>query len=137
MKTRTYLDATSINRVRAAGYAVYRDLGILEGADHERSNYLLFTYDIERAPDLGTAWSDVMIAEMAPAAEMDFLIREQEGRGFAFDLERALAAYARMATSGQPLRLLGFPAFMFHTLLEVERRGCPGCRSRCGRAPGC
>ncbi len=119
-KTQLFLDHASLNRIEVAAYNVYRDLRILD--QHDQCNYLMFTYDIEQAPDLGTAWTDVMIADMLPGGERVYLIRKKNGE-FEFDLELALESYDRFARSGKPLRVLGFPAFMYHTFSEARARG--------------
>ena len=127
-KTKLFVDAVTLNRLEATAYSVYRDLGVLPRAgESEREtacHYLLFTYDIAHAPDLGTAWTDVTIADMLPGGEREFLLRHRDGE-FRFDLEHALSAYGRFVESGRPLRLLGFPAFMYHTFLEARKRGLP------------
>ena len=121
-KTRLFLDSTSLNRLRVAAYQVYEALGILRHT--QDCNYLLFTYDIEQTPNLGTAWTDVLITEMVPAREIVFLIRKNE-KDFEFDLELALDSYTQFARSGKPVRMLGFPAFMYRLAVEIKRRGLP------------
>ena len=86
-KTQLFLDETSFNRLQVAAFEVYKGLGILN--ETEPCNYLLFTYDIEKVPNLGTAWTDTMISKMVLGSEVVYLIR-QEGDGFRFDLELAL-----------------------------------------------
>jgi len=124
LKTQLFLDDTSLNRLRVAAHGVYEALGILKKPD--QCHYQLYTYDIEQAPNLGTAWTDVLIAEMAPGGEMVFLIRKKSSQGdFEFDLEFALETYLQFAESGRPVRFLGFPAFMHHAFLEIKKRGFP------------
>jgi hypothetical protein len=123
VQTKTLLDHTSLNRLQAAGYEVYRGMGIVEpGASP--CNYLLFTYDIDDAPRLGTAWTTDYLSRMVPAAGRVFLIRKKTPTSeMEFDLDLALMKYREFVESGLPLRILGFPAFIYHTFLEVKRRG--------------
>lgn len=121
-KTQNHFDKITLNRLEVAGYEVMRALKIIEQTSAP-CNYLMFTYDIEQAPNLGTAWSDQLISEMSPAAEKVYLIRQSNPAGeFQFDLELAISTYERFLKNGLPLRILGFPAFIYHTLLEAERR---------------
>jgi phenylacetate-coenzyme A ligase PaaK-like adenylate-forming protein len=122
-KTQNHFDAITLNRLRVAGYEVLRALKMV-GQTNTPCNYLMFTYDINQAPNLGTAWSDQLISEMSPAAEKVYLIRQSDpANEFEFDLELAIASYERFLKTGLPLRILGFPAFIYHTILEAERRG--------------
>ncbi len=124
-RTQTFIDKTSLNRLRTAAYEVYRGLGIIRKNNvmDAPCNYLMFTYDIERAPNLGTAWTDVEIANMTASNERVFLIRSNTPEGeLSFDLEFAIATYERFVKTGLPLRILGFPAFIYQTFAEINRR---------------
>ena len=122
-QTKTFLDHTSLNRLQVAGYEVYKGLDIVKNAA-SACNYLMFTYDIAEMPNLGTAWTDVYIAQMVKANEMVFLIRKKTPDApMEFDLELAIETYQRFAASGLPLRILGFPAFMYHTFMAAQQRG--------------
>jgi phenylacetate-coenzyme A ligase PaaK-like adenylate-forming protein len=124
LKTQLFLDAISYNRIQVAAYAVYKAAGAVD-QKASACNYLLFSYDYEKAKNLGTAWTDAMIEKMVPAKNSVSLICEREG-AFQFDLELAVSSYEKFVESGLPLRLLGFPAFIYQTLLEVQKRGLPG-----------
>lgn len=124
-KTQTFIDQTSLHRLRTAAYEGYRGLGIIRQNNvmDPPCNYLMFTYDIERAPNLGTAWTDVEIAKLTPSAERVFLIRSDTPDGeLKFDLEYAIATYERFVKSGLPVRVLGFPAFIYQTFDEINKR---------------
>ena len=121
-KTRLFLDELSLNRIEVAAYKVYRDMGAVS-LEAPASNALLFTYDIERMPNLGTAWTDELIAQMSPCLEKAFLIRADDDGSFYFDLELALKKYEKFVRSGKPLRILGFPAFISEMLYEIQLRG--------------
>jgi len=123
--TKTFLDSTSLNRLQVAGYQVCRDMGVV-GPEAPVSNYMMFTYDIEDAPQLGTAWTTNYLSEMVPASSRKFLIRQRASRdGMEFDIEDALSIYLNFVESGLPLRILGFPAFIYHTFFEATQRRLP------------
>jgi hypothetical protein len=123
-KTEQHLDAISQRRIEVAAYEVYRGLGIApDGA--EPCNYLMFMYDPAEAPSLGTSWTNALFTRMVPSAETVYLLRKGGNGEFTFDLELAIETYERFARSGRPLRILGFPAFIYRTLLEAETRRSP------------
>jgi len=126
-KTQLQLDAISLNRLEYAVFQVYKDLAIVN-YENLPCNYLLFTYDIQQAPNLGTAWTDVLIADMNPCYERVFLINKK-GNDFSFDLEFAISEYLRLSQQNIPLRILGFPAFIYETLLEIEKRKLPALKN--------
>ncbi|MCC6278888.1 MAG: hypothetical protein IT289_13325 [Oligoflexia bacterium] len=123
-KTENRMDKITLNRVEVGAYNVYRDLGIVDG-NSKPSNYLMFTYDIDEAPYLGTTWTDELIAQMTPQGQKAFLIKKGNRADFEFRLDEAVEHYAAMAKSHLPIRFLGFPAFMFALFKEIERRKLP------------
>lgn len=96
--------------------------------DTKLSNYLLYTYEIdpaERTGQLGTASTDYFLTGFAPVQELFVALRSiGEGR-HEFDVFGAVNALRRFADEGLPVRILGFPAFMYFTLERMRAMKIP------------
>jgi len=123
-KSRIVLDAGSLRRVKALAEAVYGALGMVDKP--RRTNYICMTYDPRQARDLGTAFTDELLTSFAEPAEVFYAVsRERPGAEFRFDLEGVLRALRRMAGTGLPLRVLGFPAHVLFAQRAWRERGGP------------
>jgi hypothetical protein len=121
-KSEVVFDAVSWNRMLVADYRVHEGMGVLE--QDEPCNVQLFGYDRDAAPTLGAAVSSEIIADMAAFVERRALIHDRRGH-LAFDLEAAVNDYLDFVASGRPLRWIGYPAFMYRTLLALAERRAP------------
>lgn len=87
-------------------------------APEEPTDYLLYSYEPESKPGLGTAYTDNYLCGYAPARHVTHALRHLgEGR-HGFDQPSCEAALQRAAADGVPLRIFGFPAFLHATLAE-------------------
>lgn len=126
-KSRIVLDEGSLRRVKASAKKVYGALGMVD--EGSPVNYLCMTYDPRQAKDLGTAFTDELLTSFTARARVHYAIRRPPGGGsFRFDLEATLAALREMASTGLPLRVLGFPAHVLFTLRAWKERGLPDLR---------
>ncbi|MGX8909886.1 LuxE/PaaK family acyltransferase [Streptomyces netropsis] len=87
-------------------------------------NYLLFSY--QPAPDLklGTSFTDNYLCDFAPARHVEYALRNT-GNGHEFDPFGVVAALSRYAEDDVPVRILGFPAFLWFTLERMRAMGLP------------
>ncbi|MEU1309288.1 acyl-protein synthase [Streptomyces cinnamoneus] len=87
-------------------------------------NYLLSSY--EPAPDLklGTSFTDNYLCDFAPAREVAYALRHT-GSGHEFDPFGTIAALRRYAEDDVPVRILGFPAFLWFALERMRAMGMP------------
>ncbi|MGI5532159.1 acyl-protein synthase [Streptomyces syringium] len=87
-------------------------------------NYLLFSY--QPAPDLklGTSFTDNYLCDFAPARHVEYALRNT-GNGHEFDPFGVIAALRRYAEDDVPVRILGFPAFLWFTLERMRAMGLP------------
>lgn len=89
-------------------------------------NYLLYTYEpAQRAAgqgELGTAKTDEGLMQYAPGKEVVYALRHN-GSGHDFDVYGVIAALQRFAASGLPVRIFGFPAFLYFTLRQMRDMG--------------
>ncbi|MBI3549756.1 MAG: hypothetical protein HY078_12015 [Elusimicrobia bacterium] len=123
-RSRIVLDEGSLERVKRSAESVYGALGMVDKS--RTANYLCMTYDPRKAKDLGTAFTDELLSSFTARAEVHYAIAwDAAARAFRFDLEATLAALRRMAATGLPLRVLGFPAHVAFTLEGWRARGWP------------
>ncbi len=118
------LDRTSLRRIRRIVHHIYGDLGM---QDEVRTNYLCFTYDPERAGDVGTAYSDKLLTSLTKVQDVFYAIEwDTEKNDWHLNSQRVEEALDKFEASGRPFRLLGFPAHTWDVLNEiVARRGRP------------
>lgn len=118
------LDRTSLRRIRRIVHHIYHDLGM---KNEHWTNYVCFTYDPEKAHDVGTAYSDKLLTSLTKTAEVFYAIEwSEEKRDWYLDGEKVQWALDRFEATGRPLRLLGFPAHTWEVLTTIiARRGRP------------
>ncbi|GAA2724348.1 MULTISPECIES: acyl-protein synthase [Streptomyces] len=90
----------------------------------QQVNYLLYSY--QPAPDLklGTSFTDNYLCDFAPARQVEYALRHTGG-GHEFDPFGCIAALQRFAQDDAPVRILGFPAFLWFTLERMRAMGLP------------
>ncbi|MEQ2025782.1 acyl-protein synthase [Xenorhabdus szentirmaii] len=87
-------------------------------------NYLLLSYEPAGAVTLGTAYTDQFLAKYAPVNRAYYALRHN-GKGNEFDPFGTIAALQQFAEEGLPVRIFGFPAFLWFTLQRMEQMGLP------------
>jgi len=112
-----YLDAPSLRRIKKIVWNIYRNFKM---ADKKESvNYLCFTHDPAHAKDLGTAFSDKLLSSLTSVNRIFFAIKyDKKIKDFYLDKNgcwRVLEEYARESL---PIRILGFPSFLFEVISE-------------------
>ncbi|MEA3284607.1 MAG: acyl-protein synthetase LuxE [Synergistota bacterium] len=117
--TQALFDRPGVERIQRISSKVFNDIGFCSSRP---AGYLMFSYAREDAQSVGTSWSDEQEMKCAPVSEEKWLLRKDDEGGFGFDPEEAVDALADMAERG-PVRLLGFPSFIFQTLEELDRQG--------------
>ncbi|MGW5284280.1 LuxE/PaaK family acyltransferase [Streptomyces collinus] len=90
-------------------------------------NYLLYSYEPAPALKLGTSFTDNYLCDFAPARHTTHALRHT-GTGHEFDVNGCIAALHRYAEDDVPVRLLGFPAFLYFTLERMRAMGLPPLR---------
>ncbi|MFA5507815.1 MAG: acyl-protein synthase [Vulcanimicrobiota bacterium] len=88
----------------------------------EEVNYLLYTYESDPTNKLGTAYTDYYMTRYAPAAET-FAALRKTGSGHEFDAFGTIEALQRFARSGKPIRIFGFPSFLWFTMERMAALG--------------
>ncbi|MFE3328964.1 acyl-protein synthase [Streptomyces sp. NPDC059176] len=90
-------------------------------------NYLLYSYEPAPSVKLGTSFTDNYLCDFAPARHTAHALRHT-GSGHEFDVYGCIAALRRYAEEDVPVRILGFPAFLYFTLERMRTMGLPPLR---------
>jgi phenylacetate-coenzyme A ligase PaaK-like adenylate-forming protein len=89
----------------------------------EPARYAIFSYDFAQSEGRGAAYAHEMYSTFAPPIEKWYALRIRErGGDFSFDLNESAETLERMAASGDPVRILGFPSFVYFTVEEISKR---------------
>ena len=91
-----------------------------------KTNYLLYSYETEPDSKLGTAYTDHFLCKYAPAQDIFPALRRNGTGGHDFDVFGCIAALKRYEKEGLPVRIFGFPAFLYFTLKRMRDLGMPG-----------
>ena len=94
----------------------------------ERTNYLLYSYEVEGDSKLGTAYTDNYLCRYAPAADVFSALRRTGTGSHDFDLFGCIERLKRYEREGLPVRIFGFPAFLHFTLKRMRDLGLPPLR---------
>lgn len=117
-KTRSFFDQGSLTRLETLSRAVFRATGFVSDT---LAHTFIFNYDTSQASDLGTAWSAEQKASLAPSLVRYFTITKNKTTGD-FDFDPVHWANKLSAVpADQPVRLIGFPAFIYRCVLELEK----------------
>ncbi len=83
-------------------------------------NYLIFAYAPEVSESKGAAHAHQMYTTFAPAKEKFFAIHADENKRVTFDAKECVLKLEEFRKSGLPLRIVGFPAFIYQALLYLQ-----------------
>lgn len=112
-------DKGSMQRQDAMRDAIMQSLGLVSD---QPVNYLIFAYAPDVSGGKGAAHAQSRYAGFAPAADSFFAIHADEHGEATFDANECLDRLTAFAATGLPLRIIGFPAFAWRVLQELERR---------------
>lgn len=113
-----HLDQGSLDRVKKLAYNIHQKLGITSS---KKYNYLCFTYDPQVASDLGTAFTDELLTSFTGINEVYYAIQyNQNKKDFELNEEGVVKKLLEFANSDYPLRILGFPAFLYKIINEYN-----------------
>ncbi|MBD2814792.1 acyl-protein synthase [Xenorhabdus sp. Flor] len=87
-------------------------------------NYLLLSYEPAGSITLGTAYTDQFLCKYAPVNRAYYALRHN-GKSNEFDPFGTIRALQEFAEEGLPVRIFGFPAFLWFTLQRMEEMGLP------------
>ena len=99
-------------------------LGIIT---EEKTNFLLYSYEPAEGVNVGTLRTRQMMRRYASENELVYALK-YTGTGHEFDLFGCIDALLRFEKEGLPVRILGFPAFLYFTLEKMKDMGYPPLR---------
>lgn len=113
-------------RTVKAGHAMIDRIFDLYGwnTPDQPCNYLLLSYEPAGTISLGTSYTAQFICKYAPVNRAVYALRHT-GSGHEFDFYGSVAALQSFAEEGLPVRILGFPAFMWFILERMHQSGLP------------
>ena len=85
----------------------------------EPTNFLLYSYEPAEGVNVGTLRTRQMMRRYAKENELVYALK-YTGKGHEFDLFGCIDALLRFEKEGLPVRLLGFPAFLYFTLEKMK-----------------
>jgi len=90
----------------------------------EPTNFLLYSYEPAEHANVGTLRTRQMMRRYAKENELVYALK-YTGKGHEFDLFGCINALLKFEKEGMPVRLLGFPAFLYFTLERMKDMGYP------------
>ncbi|WP_102398745.1 acyl-protein synthetase LuxE [Haloimpatiens massiliensis] len=117
-KTQAFFDKGSLRRLEELALNAFDSIGFRSKTP---VHYFLFSYDIKNAKNIGTSWSDEQILQLAPAISINWMIEwDKNKENFFFDSEKWAKKFVQLSKEA-PVRLLGFPAFMYKMVEDIRR----------------
>lgn len=90
----------------------------------EPTNFLLYSYEPAENVNVGTLRTRQMMRRYAKENDLVYALK-YTGNGHEFDLFGCIKALLKFEKEGLPVRLLGFPAFLYFTLERMKDMGYP------------
>lgn len=121
-KSAIILDNRSYKRIFKVVNHTFASLGLVN--KEEKVNYLCFTYDPKVAGSVGTAFSDKMLTGLTKRRSVFYCIRyNEQAEDFEFDLEATTKKLIEFSKRPEPVRILGFPAYLWQVCNRLEEKG--------------
>ncbi|RVD79665.1 acyl-protein synthase [Pseudomonas koreensis] len=119
-KSRMRYDTRSLGAAQYMVERIFAQYGWI--TPHAPCNYLLLGYEPEQTITLGTSFTDQFLCRFAPVNRVVYALRAN-GDGHQFDLFGVITALQAFAEEGLPVRIFGFPAFLWETLQRMRATG--------------
>lgn len=117
-KTQSFFDKESLVRLETLSYNAFKSMGFTSNIP---VHYFLFSYEISKANNVGTSWSDDQVIKLAPSKSIHWMIQwNEDKKEFEFDSEKWAKTFIELSKEA-PVRLLGFPAFMYKMVEDIKR----------------
>jgi phenylacetate-coenzyme A ligase PaaK-like adenylate-forming protein len=128
-KSQMFFDAWSIGCGRRMVDFVYEHRGWVSA---EPCNYLLYAYEPLPGMKLGTTNTNTFLTKYAPVNRLVHALRSTGDGRHDFDVFGCIATLQQYEREGLPVRIFGFPAFLFFTLQRMRQLGVPPLRLPAG-----
>ena len=115
-KSQMLLNEGSLRRVKKMAWNIHKALGITSS---DKVNYVCFTYDPRVAKDLGTAFTDELLTSFTGIQSVYYAFQwNTQKNEFEFNEQGLIQRLRECQKEGLPVRLLGFPAFIYKVIKE-------------------
>jgi phenylacetate-coenzyme A ligase PaaK-like adenylate-forming protein len=121
-KSRMRYDARSLSAGQRMVGRVFNHYGW--NTPDEPCNYLLFNYEPASAMGVGTAYTGQFLCKYAPVNRAVYALRHN-GKSNEFDPFGVIRTLREFAEEGLPVRIFGFPAFLWFVLQRLAQMGLP------------
>lgn len=119
-KSQMFFDAFTLDGARAMVNRIMQERGF---ASAEPANYLLNAYEPYEGFKVGTSNTNQFLMSYAPTAQQFWSLRHIGQGRHEFDPFGALNALRNWAAGDIPVRIVGFPAFLYFTLQRMHDMG--------------
>ncbi|WP_213938871.1 acyl-protein synthase [Pseudomonas sp. dw_612] len=119
-KSRMRYDSRSMDAAQGMVTRIFRHYGW--DTPGTPCNYLLLSYEPAADNRLGTSYTDQFLCRYAPVNRIVYALRHT-GTGYEFDLFGVIRALQAFAEEPRPVRIFGFPAFLWQALQQMEAIG--------------
>ena len=103
---------------------VKQQFGYHDFLSEKQTNYLLYTYEPVGENELGTSKTDQGLLQYAPVHDTFFALR-YNGQEHEFDFFGTIDCLKRYEKQGLPVRIFGFPSFLYFTLKQMKALKMP------------
>ncbi len=122
-KSQIFFDDWTIGSAQGMVDSIFETYGWV--TPNQKCNYILFSYETESSSKLGTAYTDNFLCKYAPINEVFYALKLTGDGGHEFDSFGTIEAFQKFAKEGLPVRLFGFPAFLYFALQRMKKLGIP------------
>jgi phenylacetate-coenzyme A ligase PaaK-like adenylate-forming protein len=91
----------------------------------DKCNYILFSYQTETDSKLGTSYTDNFLCKYAGVNKVFTALKLNGNGGHEFDVFGTIEKLIEYEKEGLPVRIFGFPAFLFFTLERMKKLNIP------------
>lgn len=122
-KSQVFFDEWSIRSAQRMVDFIFTEHGWI--TPEKKANYLLYSYETESDSKLGTAYTDNFLCKYAQVNSGFYALRLTGKGSHEFDVFGCIEALRRYENEGLPVRIFGFPAFLYFTLQRMKDLGVP------------
>jgi len=119
-KSQMFFDEWSILSARRMVKFIYDSIGF--NAPEQESNYLLLAYEPLKNFKMGTTNTNIFLTSFSKPKEVFFALRQTAGT-HEFDRFGTVKKLQEYAEQDIPVRIHGFPSFMYFTLMQMKDMG--------------
>ncbi len=120
-KSQVFFDNWSIHSAQRMVDWIFEHYGWVDTKN--KTNYLLYSYETEASSKLGTAYTDNFLCKYAPVNKVAYALKLNGHGGHEFDIFGCIRTLQEYENEGKPVRIFGFPAFLYFTCLRMKELG--------------